>query len=286
MRHSSPLRYPGGKSAMADLLGEILSLNQLGGHSIAEPFAGGAGAALTLLYLEATPEILINDADPCIHDFWWTLVRRHKPFIDKLRRTRVSMAEWRRQRDIYRAAGRQSRLARGFATFYLNRCNRSGIVKNGGPIGGVDQKGEWKLGARYNKSELRTRCEKVAEYRDRIRVSNEDGLLFLRRTQRSESILYFIDPPYYHKGQTLYLNSMGHKDHQRLAAQLESMVGEPWVLTYDDCPEIREMYRDWARIRPFSLRYVASDRRIAREVLIVPPWMRLPGWQRSKAINW
>ena len=51
MKTCSPLRYPGGKSAMAELLSEIRRLNGLGDRAIAEPFAGGAGASLTLLFL-------------------------------------------------------------------------------------------------------------------------------------------------------------------------------------------------------------------------------------------
>ena len=93
MKTSSPLRYPGGKSAMAGLLGDIRRLNRLGDRAIAEPFAGGAGACLTLLYLEEAHRIYINDADPAIYDFWWTLVNRPQPFLDMLSRTRVSMAE-------------------------------------------------------------------------------------------------------------------------------------------------------------------------------------------------
>lgn len=139
MKISSPLRYPGGKSVMADLLIQIRKINGLGNRTISEPFTGGAGASLKLLYLEETPEIFINDADRAIHDFWWAVINRSKSFANMISKTHVSMAEWCRQRAVYRDQGRVSRLRRGFATFYLNRCNRSGIIMNGGPIGGVKQ---------------------------------------------------------------------------------------------------------------------------------------------------
>ena len=147
MKNSSPLRYPGGKSVMAGLLADIRRLNGLGDRVIAEPFAGGAGAALTLLYLEEVHRIYINDADSAIHDLWWTLVKRPRPFVNMLSRARPSIAEWRRQRDVYRDTGPVSRLRRGFSAFFLNRCNRSGIIMNGGPIGGIAQTGKWKLDA-------------------------------------------------------------------------------------------------------------------------------------------
>ena len=285
MNNSSPLRYPGGKSVMAGLLGQIRRLNGLGDRAIAEPFAGGAGASLSLLYLEETHEIYVNDADPSIHDFWWALVNRPKLFIDKLTKTRVSMAEWRRQRDAYRDSGQLSRLRRGFSTFYLNRCNRSGIIMNGGPIGGVKQKGKWKLDARFNKLELRHRCEKIAEYRERVHVSCRDGIEFIGSLDVM-STFFFIDPPYFAKGKTLYMNALDNEYHVALAARLRSMKEAAWVLTYDDCPEIRRMYRGWATIRPFSLRYVAAERRNGKEVLITTKWMRLPASQASAAITW
>ncbi len=285
MKIASPLRYPGGKSALADLLSQIRRLNGLGDRAIAEPFAGGAGASLTLLYLEETQEIYINDADPAIHDFWWSLVNRPQPFVNMLSRTRVSMAEWRRQRDVYRDRGRVSRIRRGFSAFYLNRCNRSGIITTGGPIGGVKQTGKWKLGARFNKPELRRRCEKVTEYRARVHVSGCDGIEFIKGLA-ADSTLFFIDPPYFVKGQTLYLNALDEDYHVALSTQLKSMSGAAWVLTYDDCPEIRRLYRGWGTIRPFSLRYVAAERRSGKEVLITPKWIRLPASQESAAVSW
>lgn len=285
MKTSSPLRYPGGKSSMAGLLADIRRINGVGHRAIAEPFAGGAGASLTLLYLEETRQILINDADPAIHDFWWTLVNRPGPFLDMLAEVPVSMAEWRRQRDVYRGRNKSSRLRRGFSAFYLNRCNRSGIIMNGGPIGGVGQTGNWKLDARFNRLDLLRRCRKVAEYRERIRVSGEDGLQFIELCD-PESTFFFIDPPYFEKGPTLYLNSLGSDYHARLAERLRFLREDAWVLTYDDCPEIRRMYRSWATVRPFKLRYSAAERRTGGELLITPPWMRLPTWQESESITW
>jgi DNA adenine methylase len=285
VKTSSPLRYPGGKSAMAGLLRDIRQLNGLGNRTIAEPFAGGAGASLTLLYLEEANAIYINDADLAIYDFWWMVINRSQSFLEMLSKTRVSIAEWRRQRNVYRDSGRVSQLRRGFSAFYLNRCNRSGIIMNGGPIGGIIQTGKWKLDARFNKIELRRRCEKVAEYRERISVSCDDGMQFIERLE-PESTFFFIDPPYFEKGPTLYLNALNEKYHAALAARLRAMSDAAWVLTYDDCLEVRRLYRGWAMIRPFSLRYAAAERRTGKEVLITPKWMQLPTRQASAALTW
>lgn len=285
MNRASPLRYPGGKASMAPLLAEVRRLNQLGPTAIAEPFAGGAGASLSLLFAEETPEIYINDADAAIHDFWWTLVHRPQPFLDLLRTKRASMAEWQRQRDVYRTRSGVSRLKRGFATFYLNRCNRSGIIINGGPIGGIEQTGTWKIDARFNKSELAQRCERIAEYADRIHVSGDDGIRFIDSLNPADT-MFFIDPPYYHKGDSLYLNNLDSDYHAALAAQLKPMADAAWVLTYDDCSEVRRLYEGWAAVRPISLRYVAHERRQGKEVFITPKWLKLPRSQASVALNW
>ena len=108
-------------------------------------------------------------------------------------------------------------------------------------------------------------------------------LLFIIRHQTT---FFFIDPPYFEKGPTLYLNAFDASYHEVLAARLKAMLGAAWVLTYDDCPEVRRMYRGWAAVRPFSLRYSAAKRRIGRELLITPKWMRLPTRQASAALTW
>lgn len=270
---------------MTGLLVKMRRLNGVSGRPMAEPFAGGTGASLSMLLRGETAHIYINDADPSIHDFWWTLVHRPKPFLELLGEKRVSMAEWHRQRDLYRCSRRHSRLRRGFAAFYLNRCNRSGIVMNGGPIGGIEQTGKWKLGARFDKENLQLRCKRIAEYRASIHVSQLDGMDFIR-TLDAEDTFFFIDPPYFEKGPTLYLNALDRNYHAALADHLWSMRDKAWVLTYDDCQEVRRLYQKWASIHPFSLKYVAADRRSGKEILITPKWMRLPSSQESAVIDW
>ena len=284
MRVASPLRYPGGKASMTSILRNIRSLNRLNGYAVAEPFAGGAGASLTLLYLRETHEIHINDLDPAIHDFWFSAVHDSAALLDCLEESPVSVEEWKRWRNVYRSKG-ASRLERGFATFYLNRCSRSGIIRNGGVIGGIKQGGRWKIDARFNKGTLRGRLRRIAEERDRIFVSNLDGIDFID-TLDPQSTLYFVDPPYFKKGPALYLSGLDPEYHARLAAKLQCMSGAAWAVTYDDCAEIRELYGDWATIHPFSLRYTARERRQGKEVLITPKWLRLPVSQSSATITW
>lgn len=274
MRTASPLRYPGGKATLAGRLTEIRRLNRLGSMPFAEPFAGGAGAALTLLLREEAKSILINDADPAIAAMWWAMMNRADEFIQKLRDVPVTIEEWVAQRALYKSAD-ASRLERGFAAFYLNRTNRSGVIVNGGPIGGHEQAGTWKLDARFNREDLTRRCMRISGYGNRIAVSDDDGQSFVERVG-TKSIFMFIDPPYFGKGPLLYLNGVDAAYHRSLASTLHVREELPWVLTYDDCPEIRELYEDWARVQPYSLRYSAAERRNGKEVMITPRWMVLP----------
>lgn len=282
---ASPLRYPGGKSTMAPLLRKIRSLNDLGQHTIAEPFAGGAGAALEMLMAEDTHNIVINDLDTSIGDFWWALINQSTRFLRLIEDAPLNVDEWKRQRAILDKPWHQSRLRRGFATFYLNRCNRSGIILKSGPIGGYDQRGRWKIDARFNRKRLRERCSRVIEYRDRINVSSLDGIQFVE-AHAVKKIFFFIDPPYYNKGPKLYLNALDHEYHERLAEILGSNRDAPWVLTYDDCPEIRTLYESWAQVISFGLRYSASGAAQGKEVFIAPKWMQLPADFESRSISW
>jgi DNA adenine methylase len=276
---NSPLRYPGGKAVLSDFLAEVLQVNGLSDGSYAEPYAGGAGAAINLLFAEHVQRIILNDADPCVFYFWDAILNQKDDFLERLDRTPVSIDEWKRQREIYRNLSQHSKIEVGFAGFYLNRCNRSGIMVNGGPIGGHDQKGKWKLDARYNKSELIRRIEKIHLYRDRIKVYNLDAIDFLggivRRRIDLDSTLVYLDPPYYVKGGRLYLNHYRHEDHAHLANFITRENGYRWLVTYDNVPEIHALYAGCNRT-DFNLSYSAHTRKTGSELLIYSNTLSMP----------
>src|SRR5258708_6850141 len=126
MRHISPLRYPGGKSGLAPALGALLRSNGFDRPIFAEPYAGGAGASLELLFGEYVRAIAINDLDYRIFSFWWSVLNHTDIFVQRIRSIPVSISQWKKQREIYRNARKHKRFDVGFATFYLNRTNRSG----------------------------------------------------------------------------------------------------------------------------------------------------------------
>jgi DNA adenine methylase len=273
---ASPLRYPGGKQA---LTGTLAGLLRGAGHEdgvYVEPYAGGAGAALSLLFGEYVRELLLNDADFRVYAFWRAALFETEHLLRLIHDTPVTVKQWDLQRRIYRNAGQHSTLKVGFATFFLNRCNRSGIIGNGGIIGGRSQAGRWKIDVRFNKEELARRIERIALYSNRIHVFNMDGIKFLHGlsevAKREASYFVYLDPPYFAKGQQLYLNYYTLEDHKALASYLATR-GFAWAMTYDDVPEIRDLYRTKLTI-PIKIHYSARKVRSATELLILPQAMR------------
>jgi DNA adenine methylase len=277
---TSPLRYPGGKQVLSSVLAYLIRLNGSQEGIYAEPFAGGAGAALSLLFGEHVHRIMINDADPAIAAFWRAVVYQAPGFIKLLKSVPLTVEEWNRQRGIYFAPHRHSALRVGFATFYLNRCNRSGIIASGGPIGGKEQKGTWKIDARFNREELAQRVQRISMYRDRIELYNLDAIDFLKlhvSTMRAHRPVFaYLDPPYFSKGEHLYLNYYNASDHARLARYLKgSKASFQWVLSYDNAQEIKDLYAPLRTVR-FDLSYSARERRTGKEILILKNAMVFP----------
>lgn len=274
----SPLRYPGGKARLADFLIELLRANHLGGHThYIEPFAGGAGAALRLLCEEYVAEITINDADPRVRCFWEAAVHQTDELVSLIEAVDLTVDTWHAQREIYRAADDADPVTLGFATFFLNRTTRSGIVHNGGPIGGYDQTGNYKIDARFNRRDLVRRIQRIGFYADRIQVSGVDGLSLLSQLAEAapQNTFAYLDPPYYDKGGELYLNQMTHAEHASLARHLAADQPYTWVMTYDDVPEIRMLYEGF-QVQQFFLSYSAYERRSGSEVLISRADLVLP----------
>ncbi|WP_022949505.1 DNA adenine methylase [Methylohalobius crimeensis] len=278
-KHYSPMRYPGGKAVLAPFLIETMRFNTIIEPHYIEPYAGGAGAALRLLFEEYVESITINDADPRIVAFWRAVTEHNVQFIDLLYETDLSVEEWHRQRIVYEKCDRKDILRLGFATFYLNRTTRSGIIHNGGPIGGYNQTGKYKLDSRFNIDSLAQRIRKIGMYSERIIVSDKDGIQLLKElsnnTHYFTNLFVYLDPPYYVKGAELYMNRLSHQAHKLLSEFLEKQSLFPWIMTYDNVEEIRRLYSHMNQME-FYLSYSAYKRRKGNEILIYPDTIKIP----------
>ncbi|EPB0881498.1 DNA adenine methylase [Yersinia enterocolitica] len=250
----TPLRYPGGKGRLGPWLAELLRHNGISGGWYVEPYAGGAGAALFLLMRGYVNHIVINDIDPVIYAFWWAILNKNEEFISLLEETPVTMENWYTQKSILSNPSEYSTLEVGFATFFLNRTNRSGIL-SGGVIGGKNQNGNYKIDARFNKPKLAERIRKIGEMREHISLYQLDAIELINTMEEviPKKSLIYLDPPYYEKGSQLYRNHYKPDDHKDIYDQVKDIT-TPVLVTYDNCEKIREIYSK-ENIVEFSFHY-------------------------------
>lgn len=269
--YNSPLRYPGGKTKLVAYVLETLEINDLIGGTYVEPFAGGAGIAWYLLLNEKVKYIFINDINPSVYSFWHSVLYSTSELKQLIIDTPVTIDEWFKQKQVQECPD-SSVLDLGFSTFFLNRTNRSGIIK-GGVMGGKNQDGKYKLDCRYNKEKLIQQIESIAKLRDRVTLTKKDARDFLVHDIKNieNKCLINIDPPYYVKGKGLYQNFFEHNDHYELSNVIRTL-NRPWIVTYDNTPEINEIYNDLEPL-PFNLTYTAQVKRKGSEVIIYSPML-------------
>lgn len=269
---NTPFRYPGGKAFLADALEERIAARPLI-ETYAEPFAGGAGAAIELLARGAVDSIALNDFDRRIYSAWWAILQRTDDFIERIEATTIDLETWYACRDLVDAnAVNADPFELGFATYLLNRTNHSGVIIGAGPIGGYKQTGKWLIDVRWYSDTMTKRIRWLGERRDRIQLSNLDGLAFLRtyNAETAARTFFFVDPPYVQAGAKLYLNAMNDLKHRDLATFLTGDEAPPhWMVTYDDCNLIHSAYRE-ANIDQLPVRYSLRNKRTEHEVCVVP----------------
>jgi DNA adenine methylase len=270
----TPLRYPGGKTQLAPFVAKLMAKNDLQGGHYAEPFAGGAGVAWRLLFSGLASEVWLNDIDPAIYAFWHAAVHHADALCQRIDSAALNMDEWRLQRAVFRDE-HSLPIDRAFATLFLNRTNRSGIL-DGGVIGGSTQKGNYKLDCRFNKVDLIRKVQRIGRYRAVVHLSNLDARMCLAKWDKllPERSLLNIDPPYFGMGSELYLNHFKANDHAALARQVRRLQ-RPWMLTYDDTPEIEALYLGLP-IHRMSLLYSAQTKRMGAELLVLARELALP----------
>ncbi len=256
-RYPSPLRYPGGKAKIANFVKLLLIQNELIGCTYVEPFAGGAGVALALLYEDLVDTVHINDVNRSVWAFWKAALEHTDGLCARIENADVTVEEWKRQREIAKDE-QASALDAGFAAFFLNRTSRSGII-GGGVIGGLDQQGKWKIDARFNRGHLVERVLRVGDLAERITLTRHDAAAYLRDVLPSleGEILAYIDPPYFSTGRRLYQDSYEAEDHEEIAGLVRSLES-PWLVSYDTAQEIVDLY-DGERELVYDLNYSAGD---------------------------
>lgn len=268
LKNYSPLRYPGGKRRLYPFVASVIKKAGENRKVYIEPFAGGAGVALSLLFNNDVDEIVINDYDKAIYSMWKAITTQTRRFLELLENTEITIEEWHRQKAIYENQNNRYSLELGFAAFFLNRVNRSGIL-SAGPIGGFEQEGNYKIDVRFNKEDLAKRIRKIAKHRKKIHVYNHDVRSFLTSylPKYMDHAFVYFDPPYFNKGKQLYKNFFTETDHETIHSLIDQLQC-PWMVTYDNTEEIKAIYADhtcWY----FDLVYGVANSGKTSEVLYV-----------------
>ncbi|WGS40529.1 DNA adenine methylase [Burkholderia sp. JSH-S8] len=277
----TPLRYPGGKGKLSTFVKAIFRENNLVGGDYVEPYAGGAGIAIELVVQEYADHVHINDLDPAVWAFWHSVLHETDALCALIHETPITIDTWRSQRQLQSDPQGASILEVGFSTFFLNRCNRSGIL-GAGVIGGLKQDGKWKLDARFNKEELVERIRLIARHRDQISLTNMDAVALLDTLapRLPSSSFIYLDPPYYVKGGDLYEHHYTHYDHQLVSEAVRRLDNVAWMVSYDDVPQIHALYTGFECMQ-YTLSYTAQARCRGSEAIFFSPDLSVPEMKGS-----
>lgn len=290
----SPLRYPGGKSQLASYVSYLLTKNNINGTYI-EPFAGGAGVAIRLLLDDNINSIWINDYDKAIYSVWYSILYHPKQLIELIEKVpfdyysghymskEFSIAFWKEQKKIYSEnKTHQNSIELGFSTLFLNRTNRSGIIK-GGPIGGFNQNGVSQIYSRFNKQTLIKKINLIHDQRDRIKLTRKDTIKLIPEIQKqvdSKNSFIFFDPPYFEQGKNLYYSSFDKHGHETLANAILTLSDFKWITTYDKSQQISALYQSNKKNFEYDIRYSANNKKRghAPELLFASPSLQIDSY--------
>ena len=273
----TPLRYPGGKAKLAPFVKSLLKENRLLDGEYVEPYAGGAAVGIELLFHEYVSRIHINDVSKPLHAFWDSVLNHTEEFCRLVVKAPLTVAQWDKQKRVLEHQTDHCDVQVGFAFFFMNRTNRSGIL-NGGIIGGRDQTGPWKIDARYNARELAHRVEAIARMKDRISLTREDALKFLTAgaTRWPRETLIYLDPPYYVKGRELYFDYYEPDNHACVAEfVMQKLYRQRWIVSYDNVKPIRRLY-DGVRHVVYDIGYSARSASKGSEVMFFCDELKVP----------
>lgn len=271
----TPLRYPGGKSQLTAFVEHTIELNNIENAIYCEPFSGGAGVAISLLLGGKVNSIILNDLDTAIYSIWYAILNDTERFLHEIDTVDLSISTWHQQRNIYDLMRdhKDYSFELAFAAFFLNRTNRSGII-TGGPIGGMEQAGPYKLDCRFNKETLSSKIRAIAEYRNNIELHNLDAIDLIKKIlhqQPNDKLFIFFDPPYYQQGKNLYKDSFNDETHQQLAMVINTLRAYHWIITYDDNQKIEQIYGTDNTVMRYTLQYMAQTKRREQELFFHSP---------------
>ena len=263
----TPFRYAGAKNKMISILMEHIDKILISQNNFVDAFVGGGSVLLEVAKKYPNISLFANDKDYLVYCFWNVVASGDSTKLDQL----LSLMEAHPTLELFyklREEQTKDEIACAYRAIFFNRTTFSGILKSG-PIGGKDQSSKWKVDCRYNYKKLKIKileCHRLLS--GRTTVSNKD---IANYNELNNNYPTYLDPPYYVKGSQLYSEYMKPHEHDILSAILDNK--DNWILSYDDCPEIRALYKN-KQIIDLSARYCINGKKSAwknkNELIILP----------------
>lgn len=261
-KYISPLRYPGGKTRVAKQLFEMFPRFQ----EYREPFIGGGSVFFHAKTGANHGKYWINDANSDLYFFWHSVKNSVDELIDEVLVLRNKF--FGRGKELYDYLKQQSTsqppLQTAVRFFILNRITYSGLTDAGGYSNESFEK-------RFTLSSI-TKLVEVSKLLQAVEITNSDYSELL--SMHGTDVFLYLDPPYYSpRNSKLYgVNGSLHTefDHYRFVKTVQNCKHQ-WLITYDDDPLIRELFKDY-RIINWNLQYGMSQSngsaKIGKEIII------------------
>lgn len=272
-------RYPGGKKKIRNNI--KTKLLELSSHSseplqYREPFFGGGSIGLLFLSESATTNsIWINDKDISLCCLWTAIINYADEFLELVDEFEPTVEKFYSIKEELLKLTEMPMTKFGILDIAIKKLaihqiSFSGLgTKSGGPLGGKDQKSKYGIDCRWSPNHINKKVLMLHKQFSNIHIENSccTNLDFqtVIDNNLSKSLIY-LDPPYYVKGNELYQFGFTIDDHIRLSNCLKNSE-HIWLLSYDDCPEIRELY-SWANIEELEVKYSIAGATKKGELLI------------------
>ncbi len=242
----SPLRYPGGKTRGLDFITQFFPRNL---DKLLSPFFGGGSIELSVA-AQGTVVYGYDVFSPLV-EFWQCLLTQPNELADEVEKHYPLPKE-----KFYTLQATQTKfktkLERAAVYYVLNRSSFSGATLSGG------------MSPEHPRFTL-TSIERLRNYfNPNIKIQKTD---FKTSLEKHPFTFAYLDPPYLIKNSLYGKKGNAHKDfdHEQLANILKKR--EHWMLSYNDCKEIRSLYQGFHILTP-NWKYGMSNNKISKEVLI------------------
>lgn len=240
----SPLRFPGGKSRAVKSISQLIP----DFDEYREPFLGGGSVFLYAKQRFPDKKFWVNDLHFDLFKFWEISQKDCAGLTGKIDELRNMLPVGRELHKFLKLnLASFEDLERAAAFFILNRITFSGTSLNGG----FSQSA---FTGRFTESSIR-RLNDFADLINGTKITNLDYENLVK--SEGKNVFIYLDPPYHSAKRSALYGKRGqlHKtfDHERFAQTMKNCVHN-WLITYDDCDYIRELF-SFAEIRPWELVY-------------------------------